>query len=70
MNEVVYTHMHTFPVDVSFGDDTLEAWKEICNFGRRVTRTGAEMWAGVLCDGLECWRIEDPDVTLQEIRPS
>jgi hypothetical protein len=74
MNDVVYTHVHTFPVDVSFGDDKdgiLEAWKEICNFGRRVTYTGAETWANVLCDGMECWRIEDaPEITQQEISSS
>lgn len=60
-------HVHTFPVDISFGEDALEAWKEICNFGRRVTFTGGERWGVVECDGEVCWRIEDSRVTVREI---
>jgi hypothetical protein len=63
-------HVHVFPVDESFlpGENAtlaefqqgmLEAWKEICNFGKRVTYTGGERWAELTCDGEECWRIED-----------
>ena len=45
-------HVHTFPVDPSL--TPAEAWGEICNFGRRVTYTGQETWANVVCDGEEC----------------
>lgn len=51
-------HVHTIPVDPSFGDDWLEAWKELCIFGRRVTFTGEPKWWDVRCDGQECQNIE------------
>lgn len=75
-------HVHVFPVDDSFlaaeSDDSegfsraiLEAWKELTNFGRRITYTGGEHWAELTCDGEECWLIqESPDVTVREILPS
>lgn len=76
-------HVHVFPVDESFLPTTdrptladfeaaaLEAWKEICNFGRRITFTGGERWAELCCDGLECWRIEeDPAMVVRDLSSS
>jgi hypothetical protein len=56
-------HVHVLPVDLSFGatdDGVLEAWKEICIFGRRVTFTGGETWATLTCHG-GCEGIEHED---------
>lgn len=49
-------HLHVIPVDDSLS--VVEAWKEICIFGRRVTYTGCESWATIHCDGDECRSIE------------
>ncbi len=51
------THMHVIPVDPSL--DAVEAWREMCIFGRRVTFTGEPSWANVQCDGEECRLIEE-----------
>lgn len=51
------THVHVIPVDLSLTAE--EAWREVCIFGRRVTYTGAEMWATMGCDGEECRLIEE-----------
>lgn len=53
---IVTRHSHVFPVDPSLDAD--EAWKELCIFGKRVTFTGEEQWATLLCDGEECANIE------------
>ena len=54
-------HVHTFPIDEAFKDDPLEAWKEICIFGRRVTFTPNTecTWGNVTCSGDECRLIVD-----------
>lgn len=49
-------HAHVIPVDPSLSSE--DAWKEICIFGRRVTYTGTESWATIVCDGEECAGIE------------
>lgn len=50
-------HIHSFPVDPSM--TAMEAWKELCIFGRRVTNTGpAQSWVVKRCDGEECRLIE------------
>lgn len=49
-------HVHVIPVDPSLTAE--DAWKEICIFGRRITYTGTESWADIVCDGEECTSIE------------
>lgn len=65
-------HVHTFPVDASFGDDEaaiMEAFKEMCIFGRRVTNTGSEFWATLTCNG-GCEGIDPETYDIEEIRAS
>lgn len=50
-------HTHVIPVDPSM--TAIEAWKELCIFGRRLTYTGPERWAVISCNGYECSGIED-----------
>lgn len=47
-------HEHLVEVDVSFPDTsegTLEAFKELCIFGRRLTDTGGHRVRRVICRG-------------------
>jgi len=48
-------HVHTIPVDSSM--TVMEAWKELCIMGVRITNTGSESWGNVRCDGKECSNI-------------
>lgn len=53
-------HVHTIPVDAAFvlaadtmAEAALEAFKEMCIFGRRLTFTegGTDKWANISCRG-------------------
>lgn len=48
------THLHVIPVDPSFGPGNagaIEAFRELCIFGQRLTFTGKERWHAVSCRG-------------------
>lgn len=47
---------HAIPVDKSL--TVAEAWKEICVYGQRMTYTGSETWAAVICDGKVCEKVK------------